>query len=419
MFLKKFLYTRRNLPMLIIQIIMPIYFVFITVQVARTQATFRELKPLHINLQSYGGLAMTLMEKSNISNQPELLKIAKEYENYVKHETSDSNFVEISVGFEDFILKLYKTILVRINTKYVAAATFYPENITAWLNNQPLHTAPLTVNLIHNAMARAYLGPEYHISVTNAPLPYRPDSKFFQLLIGNSLGTQLSSNTCFCMCFVSSMYILFMIKERVSRSKLLQFVGGVKVFTFWLTQFFCDYFTYLVTALVFVGTIACFQEENFSTFSELGKYFFVLMVFGVSVLPFTYLMANLFTEPAIGFGRLSILNLFAGNALYIVIMVMKMPFLNTVDVANTLQWVFYVFPHYALASAMTKLSSNIATRKVCDEICSLLPGFKDCDAKYLCEKLDRPECCCEYIFVFLSVGLILHLLIVCKIPLPT
>lgn len=405
MFLKKYLYTIRNLPMLIVQIIMPIYFVFITIQVARTQATFRELKPLDINLQAYGYLSKTLLEKSNISDRPNLLKIAKEYENYVKHETSDSNFEEISVGFEDFILNLYKTILVRINTKYVAAATFYPQNITAWLNNQPLHTAPLTVNLIHNAMARAYLGPEYQISVTNSPLPYRPDSKFYQLLIGNSLGTQLSSNTCFCMCFVSSMYILFMIKERVSRSKLLQFVGGVNLWTFWLTQIIWDYFTYLVTALVFVGTIACFQEENFSTFSELSKYFLLLMIFGVSVLPFTYLMANFFTEPAIGFGRISILNLFAGNALYIVIMVMKMPFLDTASVANSLQWVFYVFPHYSLASSMTKLSKNIATRKVCDEVCSLIPILKNCDAKYLCEKMDRPECCCEYFYfmiLFLS-----------------
>ncbi|KAL5277954.1 ABCA3.2 family protein [Megaselia abdita] len=408
MFFKKYLYTIRNLPMLIIQIIMPIYFVFITIEVARTQATFRELKPLDINLKDYGDLSMTLMERVNISEEPDLMKISKEYESYVKQQTSSSNFEELSVGFEDYILNLYKSILVRVNTKYIAAATFYPQNITAWLNNQPLHTAPLTVNIIHNAMARAYLGSDYHISVTNSPLPYRPDSKFFQLLIGNSLGTQLSSNTCFCMCFVSSMYILFMIKERVSRSKLLQFVGGVKVWTFWLTQIIWDYFTYLVTALVFVGTIACFQEENFSTFSELGKYYLLLMIFGISVLPFTYLMANFFTEPAIGFGRISILNLFAGNALYIVIMVMKMPFLNTSEVAKALQWVFNIFPHYALASSMSKLSNNIATRKVCEEVCSLIP-FK-CDAEFLCKTMDRKECCLEPYFGWHEPGVLPEIL---------
>uniref|UniRef100_T1GUH1 ABC-2 type transporter transmembrane domain-containing protein n=1 Tax=Megaselia scalaris TaxID=36166 RepID=T1GUH1_MEGSC len=338
---------------------------------------------------------MTLMERSNISDIPELTSIANEYGKYIEDETSTANFKEINEGFEDYILNLYKSILVRVNTKYVAAATFYAQNITAWLNNQPFHAAPLTVNLIHNAMARAYLGHEYRISVTNSPLPYRPDSKFFQLLIGNSLGSQLSSNTCFCMCFVSAMYILFLIKERVSRSKLLQFVGGVKVWTFWLTQIIWDYFTYLVTALVFVGTIACFQEENFSTFSELGKYYFLLMIFGISVLPFTYLMANLFTEPAIGFGRISILNLFAGNALFIVIMVMKMPFLDTAPVANALQWVFNIFPHYALASSMSKLSNNIATRKVCDEVCSLIPILKDCTAEVLCEKMEGKNVVCN------------------------
>lgn len=157
-----------------------------------------------------------------------------------------------------------------------------------------------------------------------------------QLNTGNNLGTQLSTNLCFCFCFVSAFYILFLIKERETRSKLLQFVGGVKVWTFWLSQLLWDIMTFALTAIIVIITIACWQEKGFSSFDDLGKFFFflplkiyykksyfffaaryflVILLFGCSVLPFTYLISFYFTEPATGFARISIINIFAGKFL--------------------------------------------------------------------------------------------------------
>lgn len=112
----------------------------------------------------------------------------------------------------------------------------------------------------------------YQITVTNAPLPFTAESKLIHLNIGNNLGTQLSTNLCFCFCFVSAFYILFVIKERESRSKLLQFVGGVKVWTFWLSQFIWDILTFSLTAVIVIFAIFGWQEKGLSTFDELGKF---------------------------------------------------------------------------------------------------------------------------------------------------
>lgn len=121
------------------------------------------------------------------------------------------------------------------------------------------------------------MGSNADVSVANYPYPYTKESRFAQLDNGNNLGTQLATNLCFCMCFVSSFYVLFIIKERESRFKLLQFVGGVNVWTFWVSQLLWDFVTYTLTSIIIIATLACFQEDGFSSFDELGKlklYFF-------------------------------------------------------------------------------------------------------------------------------------------------
>lgn len=44
------------------------------------------------------------------------------------------------------------------------------------------------------------------------------------------------------------------------------------------------------------------------------RYFFLLIMFGFSVLPFTYLLSFLFSEPATGFSRASTINIFVGKS---------------------------------------------------------------------------------------------------------
>lgn len=88
--------------------------------------------------------------------------------------------------------------------------------ITAWFNNIPYHTAPLTLNLLHNAVARAIIGPDYSIDVTNEPVPFTPESRKrieqskneVQAFIGIFAVVGLA----FGMVYVTAFYTLFYIK---------------------------------------------------------------------------------------------------------------------------------------------------------------------------------------------------------------
>ncbi|XP_065364636.1 phospholipid-transporting ATPase ABCA3-like isoform X2 [Calliphora vicina] len=387
MMLKKFLYTYRNKLLFLIQNIMPIFFVTVTVLITRTQGTFSELQPMTMSLTQYP-LAVTVLETAaNVAPDSLSYQIADKYKSIASSYGSDYEFLETGEkNFSKYILDLGKEIQVRINSRYLAAATIGTKNITAWLNNQPLHTAPLTVNLVHNAMIKALKNDSYQITVTNAPLPYTTETRLTQLNTGNNLGTQLSTNLCFCFCFVSAFYILFLIKERETRSKLLQFVGGVKVWTFWLSQLLWDILTFALTAIIVICTIACWQEQGFSSFGDLGRYFVVIILFGCSVLPFTYLISFYFTEPATGFARISIINIFAGMALFIVVTVMSFDFFDTKDTADILGWIFRIFPHFSLAMGLNKLYVNVATRDACSaNLIVILPDALRCQLV--------PKCC--------------------------
>lgn len=89
------------------------------------------------------------------------------------------------------------------------------------------------------------------------------------------MGLQVAVNMGFSMAFVSSFYVLFYVKERVCKSKHLQFVSGVKIFIFWMVSFLCDLVTFIVTIIAIIIILICFQEEGFRSADELGTWYFL------------------------------------------------------------------------------------------------------------------------------------------------
>jgi ATP-binding cassette subfamily A (ABC1) protein 3 len=85
------------------------------------------------------------------------------------------------------------------------------------------------------------------------------------------MGFQVAFSLGFSMAFVSAFFIIFYIKERVSKAKHLQNVSGVEVLTFWLSSLVWDLFFFLFPAVGVIITFIAFQEEGFSTATELGN----------------------------------------------------------------------------------------------------------------------------------------------------
>lgn len=103
--------------------------------------------------------------------------------------------------------------------------------------------------------------------------------------------------------------------------------------------------------------MAIFQEDGFATFAELGRCFLLLLFFGIAMLPINYIMSLIFTIPATGFTKMTMINIFTGIALFMVTFVMEVISDSAKATSVILNHIFMIFPHYALCHGMGKLNT--------------------------------------------------------------
>ncbi|KAJ8939521.1 hypothetical protein NQ314_011088, partial [Rhamnusium bicolor] len=188
-----------------------------------------------------------------------------------------------------------------------------------------------------------------------------------QLLSGQTMGFQLAFNIAFSMAFVSSFYVLFIVRENISKSKHLQFVSGVKVYIFWITALLCDMVTYLVTILALIITLVCFQEDGFSTADDIGRLFLILIYFGWAFLPMLYIAGYMFDVPSTGYTRMTLVSIFTGVGAFLVVQVLSADGLNLEYVGNGLHWAFLVVPHYSLATGISETFKLYSFNRICSQ----------------------------------------------------
>ncbi|XP_065074347.1 phospholipid-transporting ATPase ABCA3-like [Ochlerotatus camptorhynchus] len=398
MFLKKFIATYRSWISMLVQIFIPIFFVIMTIIIVRSFPDSIQLPTLKMTLNDYRRTT-TVLEAATDD-----LDVVHSYQKLFQDFGKDTKLLTITESMVDYILKRTIENTPLVTNEFLIGATIGSDNVTVWFNTQGFHTAPLTINMFYNALLRTTC-PRCSIEISNKPLSFRPETRFTQLQAGNNMGFQLAFNTGFAMAFVAALYVLFYIRERVTRAKLLQFVSGVNVFAFWMVSFLWDYMTYVVTILFYIGTLAAFQEDGWSTGEELGRVFLVLMVFGFGFLPLTYLLSFRFDVPAGGFVKLMLLNIFTGIIFFMAVFLMLFDGFDLIDVARGLEWGFMIFPLFALSHALSNMNIASTTLRICEAQCSIIPG---CTEKIICEQF--PNCCGVEIFSFEPNGINRNLL---------
>lgn len=158
--------------------------------------------------------------------------------------------------------------LYRLNREYLAGISYRGGEAVAWFNTEPFHSTAISLNLVHNTLIKTYLGADHSISVTNKPFKFV--NKFgvkdsVQLRDLTNVGFMLAIFISFAMAFVSSFYIIFYIRERASEAKLLQFVCGLSVSTFWITNIIFDLINYVLNAVIVMAVVFAFQMDGWKT----------------------------------------------------------------------------------------------------------------------------------------------------------
>ncbi|KAI9562460.1 hypothetical protein GHT06_009893 [Daphnia sinensis] len=393
---KKLLYTVRNWLLFTAQLLIPVAFLAISLVVVQTVPGVTNSKSLPIRLENYLSTS-TLVELAT----PDNILARNLTEIYAdQFDTAGNNKYErvdlLNQSMLEYYIDRASNDLPGVNLHLLTGVTFrtlptrrrQTEKVlaTAWFNNQPYHVPPLTLNLIHNALLIHRTGDsEYRLTVTNHPLPFDDFSKLNNDASSSSLGFQVGFNISFGMAFLAASFVIFLVKERVTKAKHLQFVSGVNFVTFWLANMTWDFINFLVPCAGILITFLCFKEDGFISFEQQGRLVLVFVLYGWAMLPLMYLLSFLFSIPATGFTRTTMFNIFTGMATLITVVILQIPELQLVEVASVLDWIFMTLPNYSLGMAFNNLYTNSRAVEYCTRPIVV----------FACKTGLRPNPCCK------------------------
>nr|QST14977.1 ABCA3 protein [Diaphanosoma celebensis] len=393
---KKFLYTVRNWLLFTSQLLIPVSFLAICLVVVQTLPGVENSQALTIKLENYlsttTSVELTTPDNALARNLTEIYTDQFDLSGANKYERVDLR----NQSMIDYYIEKSSKDLPGVNLHFLTGVTFksIPSRrkhqdrvlITGWFNNQPYHVPPLTLNLIHNAMLVLRTGDsEYRLTVVNHPFPYDDFSKLNNDASSSSLGFQVGFNISFGMAFLAASFVIFLVKERVTKAKHLQFVSGVNFVTFWLANMFWDFVNFMVPCTGILLTFLIFNEEGFISFEQQGRFLLVFFLYGWAMLPLMYLLSFFFSIPATGFTRVTMFNIFTGMATLITVVILQIPELELLDLAQVLDWIFMALPNYSLGMAFNNLYTNARAVEYCTRPIVV----------FACKTGLRPNPCCK------------------------
>uniref|UniRef100_A0A8C0FTL6 P-type phospholipid transporter n=1 Tax=Bubo bubo TaxID=30461 RepID=A0A8C0FTL6_BUBBB len=238
--------------------------------------------------------------------------------------------------------------------------------IIVWFNNKGWHAIASFLNVINNAILRANLqegkNPSaYGITAFNHPLNLTKQQLSEVALMTTSVDVLVSICVIFAMSFVPASFVVFLIQERVSKAKHLQFISGVKPVIYWLANFVWDMCNYIVPATLVIIIFICFQQKSYVSSSNLPVLALLLFLYGWSITPLMYPASFVFKIPSTAYVVLTSVNLFIGINGSVATFVLELFTNNKLNNINDiLKSVFLIFPHFCLGRGLIDMVKNQA-----------------------------------------------------------
>ena len=317
---KRFIHSKRNLSLIVSQIIIPIAVLLINLVYLK----YAPIKPgdsplLKIEITRYGNNFVPYNLKYDKS--PILIdQLSKIYAtqfnppNILPFNLHDNTSVTMCSDrrktIDDFLVCLGHLSFNYIIDDYVVAADFISDandNLTlvGHFNNQPFHVPPLTVNLMTNTLFKYYTNStENKIIVNNHPLPRNLQGKITDQQLKDQTGFNVGSGLTFGFSFLIASFVIFIIKERASNSKHLQYMSGCNSHVFWISSLLWDIINYMLAVIVVILLLWIFGIMEF-----LGSYRWLITIglmvlYGFAHISQMYLFSYFFKVSSTGFATM-------------------------------------------------------------------------------------------------------------------
>lgn len=192
-------------------------------------------------------------------------------------------------------------------------------------------------------------------AVYNAPLPLTQRQSLDVKLI---LALLSSIFLLVPFCYIPASAAVFVVRERVCKSKHLQLVSGAQASVYWAATYVWDMLVYGAVVLGCMLVFAAYAEPSFmSTPAQALAVLLTLLMYGASVLPLVYCYSFLFDSPTTAQISIIIFNLVASFGMVLAHQIMQvLP--NTRDTDAALVWVYRLLPGYNFGEGIILITTT-------------------------------------------------------------
>uniref|UniRef100_A0A667Y439 P-type phospholipid transporter n=1 Tax=Myripristis murdjan TaxID=586833 RepID=A0A667Y439_9TELE len=296
----------------------------------------------HSGKKRYGGISVGAVNSQVRLTEPEIGAAFRDIKGL---------FSSFQDNVTDEIFQKAEILLKKLGTR---------NNIKVWFYNQAWHGVVSFLNVANNAILRGSLPTgqdprQYGISVSSHPLNLTKEQA------ATSTDMVVSICVIFAMSFIPASFVLFLIQERVSKAKHLQFVSGVNPAIYWLANFAWDMCNYIVPSLIVVLIFLCFQRKAYVSPSNLPALILLLLFYGWSITPMMYPASFIFSVPSTAYVVLTCINLFIGINGSVATFVMELfDDDNVSHINDIMKQVLLIFPHFCLGRGLIDMARNEA-----------------------------------------------------------
>uniref|UniRef100_A0A8D2PRP9 ATP-binding cassette sub-family A member 2 n=1 Tax=Zosterops lateralis melanops TaxID=1220523 RepID=A0A8D2PRP9_ZOSLA len=234
-------------------------------------------------------------------------------------------------------------------------------------NNKGYHSMPTYLNALNNAILRANLPKSkgnpaaYGITVTNHPMNKTSASLSLDYLLQGT-DVVIAIFIIVAMSFVPASFVVFLVAEKATKAKHLQFVSGCDPIIYWLANYMWDMLNYLVPATCCIIILFVFDLPAYTSPTNFPAVLSLFLLYGWSITPIMYPASFWFEVPSSAYVFLIVINLFIGITATVATFLLQL-FEHDKDlkvVNSYLKSCFLVFPNYNLGHGLMEMVSPAA-----------------------------------------------------------
>ncbi|XP_055483588.1 phospholipid-transporting ATPase ABCA3-like [Psammomys obesus] len=284
MFMKRLMFNWRNWKVLLVQILGLAISALLLLK--SHDLGYGDEKTRQMNLGEYGQTVVpfSISGKSNLTTS-----LLTHLENMLK--PGHHKLEEVQGDLLKYLERNEECVdvcIIALSIKVVANKT----RLTVLFNNEAYHSPSLSLAVLDNILFMSLSGTDASITVYNKPQSHLRDKES----LGSADGKVIALKIQLGMALLVSGFCLLTVTERTTRAKHLQFLSGVSVVVYWLSALLFDLITFFISCCLLLIVFKYCQLDIYITDYHILETMLILMLFGWSAIPLTYLMSFLFSK---------------------------------------------------------------------------------------------------------------------------